>query len=95
MKTLKPVNQKSIYHSYGDLYEKIMNDECDIPKAEQASHCLDGMNRTYALEIKRAEIENMLKGNSEKTEIRIIEIKNFDQIPLEENNKPQEETKSE
>jgi len=93
MKTLKPANQKSIYHSYAELYEKIMNGECDIAKAEQASHCLDGMNRTYALEIKRAEVENMLKGNSEKTEIRIIEIKNFDQIPMEENNKQETESK--
>ena len=82
--TLKPVNQKTIYHSYADLYEKLMNDECDIAKAEQASHCLDGMNRTYALEIKRAEVANMLKGNSERTEIRIVETKNFDQIPIEE-----------
>jgi hypothetical protein len=84
MKTLRPVNQKSIYHSYGDLYEKIMNDECDIAKAEQAAHALDGMNRTYALEIKRAEVENMLKGNSEKTEIRVVETKNFDQIQIED-----------
>jgi len=84
MKTMKPVNQKSIYHSYAELYEKLMNDECDIAKAEQASHCLDGMNRTYALEIKRAEVANMLKGNSERTEIRIVETKNFDQIPIGE-----------
>jgi len=84
MKTPRPVNQKSIYHSYAELYERIMNDECDITKAEQAAHCLDGMNRTYALEIKRAEVENMLKGNSERTEIRIVETKNFEQIPIAE-----------
>ena len=84
---MRPVNQKSIYHSYAELYEKLMNDECDVAKVEQASHCLDGMNRTYALEIKRAEIENMLQGNSVKTEIRIIETKNFDKIPIEEHNK--------
>jgi hypothetical protein len=91
MKTLRPVNQKSIYHSYGELYEKIMNEECDVAKAEVAAHCLDGMNRTYALEIKRAEVENMLKGNSEKIEIRIVEVKNFDNIPLDEANKHNEQ----
>ena len=92
MKTLRPVNQKSIYHSYGELYEKIMNDECDVAKAEQAAHCLDGMNRTYALEIKRAEVENMLKGNSEKVGIRIVEVKNFDNIPYESEKKSVEES---
>ena len=91
MKTQRPVNQKSIYHSFGDLYERLMNDEIPLDKAEVAVQALAGMNRTYALEIKRAEVENILKGNSEKTEIRIIEIKNFDQIPLEENNKQEKE----
>lgn len=86
-RVLKPVNQKSIYHSFGDLYEKIMNDEITDAKAEIAVSALAGMNRTYALEIKRAEVENLLKGNSEKTEIRIIEVKNFDQIPIEEGKK--------
>jgi hypothetical protein len=84
MKTMKPVNQKSVYHSFADLYEKVMNDEIKIDKAEIAVSALAGMNRTYALEIKRAEIEHMLKGNAQKTELRIIEIKNFDNIPVEE-----------
>jgi YesN/AraC family two-component response regulator len=87
MRVLKPVNQKSIYHSFSDLYEKIMNDEITDAKAEIAVSALAGMNRTYALEIKRAEVENLLKGNSEKTEIRTIEVKNFDQIPIEEGKK--------
>lgn len=87
MRVLKPVNQKSIYHSFGDLYEKIMNDEIADAKAEIAVQALAGMNRTYALEIKRAEVESLLKGNSEKTEIRTIEVKNFDQIPIEEGKK--------
>ena len=81
---MKPVNQKSIYHSYADLYEKIMSDEVTIEKAEQAAHSLDGMNRTYALEIKRAEIEYSLAGNAKKVELRIIEAKNFDNVPIEE-----------
>jgi len=85
MKVMKPVNQKSIYHSYSDLYEKIMGDEVTIEKAEQASHALDGMNRTYALEIKRAELEQSLSGNVRKVELRIVEAKAFDNPPIEEN----------
>lgn len=84
MKTLRPVNQKSIYHSFGDLYEKIMNDEISDAKAEIAVSALAGMNRTYALELKRAEVEHELKGHSQPTEIRIVELKNFDNIPIEE-----------
>ena len=87
MKTQRPVNQKSIYHSFGDLYEKLMNDEVTLEKAEIAVQALAGMNRTYALEIKRAEVENLLKGHSVPIEIRIVETKNFDQIPIEEGNK--------
>ena len=75
MKTLKPVNQKSVYHSFADLYEKIMNDEVPIDKAEQAVNCLAGMNRTFALEIKRAE--------TEKEKLRIIELKNFEEEKTE------------
>ena len=90
MKTQRPVNQKSIYHSFGDLYEKLMNDEIKLDKAEIAVQALAGMNRTYALELKRAEIEHEIQGNSQRTEIRVIEIKNFDQVPLEENNKQED-----
>jgi hypothetical protein len=86
MKTLVPVNQKSVYHSAGDLYAKIVNDEISIEKAEQANAALSNMNRTYALEIKRTELERQLKGASERVEIRVVETKNFDQIPLEEKN---------
>lgn len=82
MGTKRPVNQKSIYHSFGDIYEKLMNDEITPEKAEIAVSALAGMNRTYALEIKRAEVEHSLKGNMQ-TEIRTIEIKDFDNIPIE------------
>jgi len=84
MRTLRPVNQKSVYHSFGDLYEKIMNDEITDAKAEVAVQALAGMNRTFALELKRAEVEHGLQGNSKPTEIRIVETKNFDNIPIEE-----------
>lgn len=70
MKTLRPVNQKSVYHSWSELYGKIMDDEIGVPKAEVAVAALQGMNRTYAIEVKRAEIESQ--------PVRIIEIKNFD-----------------
>lgn len=56
-KTPRPTNQKSIYHSFADVYEKLMNNEIPVEKAEQACNALAGMNRTYALEIKRAELE--------------------------------------
>lgn len=77
-RTLKPVNQKSIYHSYADIYERLMNDEIPVEKGESAMKALDGMNRTYALEIKRAEVENALKGNMVQTNIRSIELKDFE-----------------
>ena len=83
MKTQKPVNQKTIYHSYADLYEKVMNDEIPLAKAEIAEKALAGMNRTYALELKRAEVESELKVSTEHTRIRTLELKVFDEIPVE------------
>lgn len=83
MKTLKPVNQKSIYHSYADLYERVMNDEIDLEKAAMAEKALSGMNKTYALELKRAELENELKITSERIKVRTIELKEFDEIPID------------
>jgi len=77
-KVLMPVNQKSIYHSFGDLYEKMMNDEITLEKAEIGGFLLAGMNRTYALELKRAEVEHALKGNTVTTEVRSLESKGFD-----------------
>lgn len=82
MTTKKPVNQKSLYHSYSDLYEKIMNDEIPLDKAEKACKALDGMNRTYFGELKRAEIELQLKGHTQTTSIRTLELKEFDEIPI-------------
>lgn len=57
--TPKPINQMSVYHSFALVYEKLMNDEIPVEKAEQASNALNGMNRAYALEIKRAELEKL------------------------------------
>lgn len=70
MKTLKPVNQKSVYASFATLYEKLVNDEITPEKAEQLNASLNGMCRTYNLEIKRADITQQAMRN--------IEEKNFE-----------------
>ena len=70
MKTLKPVNQKSVYHSFSELYTKIMDNESKPDRAEVAVQALAGMKRTFALEIKRAEVSN--------EKMRVIESKNFE-----------------
>ena len=62
----------------------IVNDEIAVDRAEQANAALATMNRAYALEVKRAEVEREIKGVNERVEVRIIEVKNFDQIPLDE-----------
>jgi|JI10StandDraft_1071094.scaffolds.fasta_scaffold06935_17 hypothetical protein len=56
-KTIRPKNQKEVYSSFSDLYEKIMNDEVSIEKAEVAVQALSGMNRTMAIEIKITELK--------------------------------------
>ncbi len=75
-KTQKPVNQKSLYYSFADLYEKIMNDEISVEKSEQAVKALCGMNSVYGNEIKRAKIENKA--------MRIVELKKFDEKQIDE-----------
>lgn len=67
---LNPVNQKSLYHTFADLYGKIINDDISIEKGEVLCKALCGMNSVYANEIKRAKVENR--------EIRVVEIKNFE-----------------
>ncbi|MCX5681493.1 MAG: hypothetical protein NT079_04360 [Candidatus Omnitrophica bacterium] len=70
-KIKKPINQKTVYHSFADLYEKIMNDEIPIEKAVAANAALCGMNRAFSNEIKLSELRN-------KKEIRHIESKDFE-----------------
>ena len=70
-KTIKPTNQKAVYHSFAMVFEKLMNDEIEVDKAEQASNALNGMNRAFALEIKKAELEKQLK-------VRNVESTNFE-----------------
>lgn len=64
-RTKKPVNQKSVYNSFAMMYEKIMNDEITVDKAEQAINALNGMNRTFALELKRADVSGEVARNIE------------------------------
>jgi len=71
MSTLKPVNQKSLYHSAAALFEKIMNGEIKTAEAEVAIASLQVMNRTFALEIKKAEVEQV--------KMRCVELKNFEE----------------
>ena len=74
----KPVNQKSIYHSFADLYDKLMNDEIPIEKADAAARMLEGMNRTYLNEIKRAAVEHNIHNAMKAIDIRSLELKPFD-----------------
>jgi len=86
MKTLAPVNQKSLYHSAGDVFAGIMNDE--IPstnKSVDALKALTVMNTAYIAELKREQLELQMKESGHKVELRTIETKNFGNIPLEEN----------
>lgn len=77
-RTSKPVNQKSIYHSFADLYDKLMNDEIGIEKADAGARMLEGMNRTYLNEIKRAAVEHNIHNAMKAIDIRSLELKPFD-----------------
>jgi hypothetical protein len=66
MKTSKPLNQKDVYNAFGDLYQKIMNNEVTPENAENAMKALCGMNQTYMAEIKRNEFVMKLKELGDK-----------------------------
>jgi hypothetical protein len=72
MKIQRPTSQKSVYHSAALVYEKLMNDELAVDKAEAAVKALGVMNTAYANEIKRSKLEN--KG------LRIIELSGVEMI---------------
>ena len=69
-KFIRPTNQKSVYHTYALVLEKLNSDEFTVDKADAMVNALNGMNRVQALEIKRAEVTNTL--------LRIVESKNFE-----------------
>lgn len=55
--TKAPSNQKAVYQEFSNLYSMIMNDDIEVEKASQACKALSGMNKTFALELKMAEIK--------------------------------------
>ena len=61
-----PSNQKAVYKAFAHLYSQVMNEGVSIEKAQTASRALCGMNQTYLLEIKRAQVEK-------KTKVRSLE----------------------
>ena len=54
-----------------------MNDEIQIEKAESAARMLEGMNRTYINELKRAQIEHEVNNAMIKVDVRNLELKPF------------------
>lgn len=67
---IRPTNQKGVYHNFAMVLEKLENGDITVEKAEAMTNALNGMNRTQALEIKRAEVT--------KSILRIVEGKNFE-----------------
>ena len=87
MKTQRPVNQKSVYHSAGEVYEKVMNDEeitDPIARYTLGLKALHEMNTTYIGELKRWEIDQSVQSSNAKAQMRIIETKNFDNIVIDD-----------
>lgn len=56
-RTIQPTNQKAIYHSFTDVFAKLMNGEISVDLGEKAVAALAGANRTFALSLKEAEVE--------------------------------------
>jgi hypothetical protein len=91
MKVQRPVNLKSVFHSAGIVFEKLMNDEITVEKAEQANSSLAQMNRAYANALKHAEVELQIKNTAHRVEIPMVEIKGFDNIPIEDSTNKDEQ----
>lgn len=66
---IQPRNQKGIYHTSLKLLADLMNGEVEVSRVEQANNLISNANRSFALEIKYAEITGK--------PIRIIESANF------------------
>jgi cytoplasmic iron level regulating protein YaaA (DUF328/UPF0246 family) len=88
MKALPTVNQKSVYAAAGLIYADITNNtEITDPilKATLRLKALQTQNAAFIAELKNRQLEQIDKLNNIKTEMRIVEVKNFNSIPLEEN----------
>lgn len=68
-KYLRPNNQKALYNTAMIILTDLLNGDLDVSKGEVANNLISNANRSFALEIKLAELT--------KNPIRIIESKNF------------------
>jgi hypothetical protein len=97
MKALPTVNLKSIFAAGGLEYADVKNNETIQDPIIKATLCLKALQMqmvAYVAEQKNRQMDQVDKLNNIKTETRIIEIKNFNQIPLESNNGHGAETNS-
>jgi hypothetical protein len=68
-KYLRPNNQKALYNTAMIILTDLLNGDLDVSKGEVANNLISNANRSFALEIKLAELT--------KQPVRIIESKNF------------------
>jgi len=71
-----PVNNKSIFHSMGQLFELVANDDFDLDKAQMLLAITDRAHTSLRIELERTKIQAVI--NATKAEIREIETKGFD-----------------
>lgn len=69
---IKPSNQKGVYNNFAIVYQMIMEKTIGVGEAEVAINALSGMNRTFALELKRAQLT--------EEPIRNVEAFNFEEV---------------
>ena len=85
MKAMTPANQKALYQTAANLVAKLENweEEVDLARIDRIFKGLDIMNNTYSLEIQRTKMEYMIKEGLHPVQMRTVEKKAFDNIPLE------------
>lgn len=71
-----PVNNKSIFHSMGQLFEMVANDDLDLEKAQMLLAITDRAHTSLRIELERTKIQALV--NIHKAELREIETKGFD-----------------
>lgn len=86
MSNLPTVNQKSVYAAAGFQYADADQIEDPVTRISLRLKALDIQYRIYIAEQRNRALDQIDKLNNIKTEMRIIETKNFDQIPLQECN---------
>lgn len=78
IKTMKPVNTKSMFSLLCEYMEKLDSDEIDVAKASAMSKLMGQANNLLNYELKRAAL---MTNNSFKEEHRHLEAKKFDSLP--------------